>query len=160
MPQRRKIGKRAVVARLAVGTAALTAAVFGSSGTASAYWSTLVDIRCAGLSPNIVDIPFSAQVVANEPYGQPGASFTVHTGASVWGGYTMNPTLTWTNLATGASGTVSGSAPVSSLFGTGGTVYFNALPTGSGPVRVDVTIVNRGLAPVPPVNCSGTVQVP
>ncbi len=145
------------------GTAAALAAAAGTmvagAGAANALPSSLVGINCMGISPNIVDVPYSNQVIVSyirDVSGLP--TFTVHSGASIWG-YQTHPTLTWTNLATGASGSLTGHTNISSMFGTGGTVYFADVPTGTGPVRLDLSIVNTGLVPVPPVNCSGTTDI-
>ncbi|MRH88202.1 hypothetical protein GFY24_12240 [Nocardia sp. SYP-A9097] len=151
------VSRKSVVS---VGVAALAGMVSLGAGTASAADSALVNMSCIGLSPNVVDVPYSAQVIMSQ-YGLPPgvASFTVHTGASIWGGYGTTPTLTWTNTATGASGSVTGFSPMSSMFGSGSTVYFMNLPTGSGNVRIDLSVVNTGLIPVPPVNCSGNIDL-
>ncbi|MBF6483425.1 hypothetical protein IU431_04560 [Nocardia otitidiscaviarum] len=144
---------------MAAGVMAMAAMVFGGAGSAAADLpSSQVDMRCVGISPNIVDLPYSSQVIVSYLYDESGFPYiTVHTGASLWG-YHTTATLRWTNLATDASGTVTGDSPVSSFFGTGGTVYFRE-PTGPGPVRLDLTVVNSGLVPVPPVNCSGTIDI-
>lgn len=151
--------KKSAVTGFAVGVTALAGTVLMGAGTASAE-SALVDMSCIGLSPNIVDVPYSAQVIMSR-YDQPSgvATFTVHTGASIWGGYGTAPTLTWTNVATGASGSVTGFSPMSSMFGTGSTVYFSNLPTGTGNVRIDLSVVNTGLVPVPVVNCGGNIDI-
>ncbi|MEU5410029.1 hypothetical protein [Nocardia asteroides] len=149
---------KSMLAGLAAGAVAMGTMVAGA-GTASALPSSLVGINCMGLSPNIVDVPYSNQVIVSYLRDQSGLpSFTVHSGASIWG-YQTHPTLTWTNLATGASGSLTGHTNISSIFGTGGTVYFTDVPTGTGPVRVDLSIVNTGLVPVPAVTCSGTTDI-
>ncbi|MCU1642048.1 MAG: hypothetical protein JWN03_2323 [Nocardia sp.] len=156
-----RVSKRFLIAGLALGATAVAGSMVMGMGTASAVDSALVPMSsCVGLSPNIVDVPYSNQVIVSQ-YGLPPgvAGFTVHTGASIWGGYGTSPTLTWTNLATGASGSVSGFSPMSSMFGSGSTVYFNNVPTGSGPVRIDLSVVNSGLVPVPAVACSGTIDL-
>ncbi|WP_051132770.1 hypothetical protein [Nocardia paucivorans] len=157
-----KASKGTATRRVLAGTAAVAALMFGAPGTASAAdFSAVVDMQCVGLSPNIVDVPYSGRVYVGQYSGRPGwTSLSVHTGASIWGNYTTHPTLTWTNLATGVSGTASGSVPVSSMFGTGGQVAFDAWDLGPGPVRFDLSVVNSGLVPVPAVNCSGVLDIP
>ncbi|PXX65343.1 hypothetical protein DFR70_104406 [Nocardia tenerifensis] len=157
MPQR---SKRSVIGRAAVTAAAVTVGVLASQGVAAADFSAVV-MNCSGVSPNVVDVPYSAQVYVGQYGGDPGwTGITVHTGASIWGGYTSRPTLTWTNLATGVTGTATGQYPVSSFFGTGGQANFNARDIGGGPVRFDLTAVNTGLFPVPPVTCSAVIDIP
>lgn len=125
---------------------------------APAQGESLLDMHCVGPSPNIIDMPYSAQVLLSQ-YKQPGsATVTVHTGPSIWG-YSTRPTLTWTNLNGGRTGTASGNAPVSNLFGEGATVIFYNLPTGAGPIRFDLSVVNAGIVPTPPVTCSSTGTV-
>ncbi|WP_067721428.1 hypothetical protein [Nocardia yamanashiensis] len=162
MPQREKASRNSVIGRAAVASAVVAAGLLAGQGTASADFSAEVPMNCVGLSPNIVDVPYSGKVYLGQyNAGRPGwTSVTVHTGASIWGGYTTNPTITWTNLNTGVTGTASGSAPVSSMFGTGAQNNFDAWGIGGGPVRFDLTVVNSGLAPVPAVSCSGTIDVP
>ncbi|MFC4126275.1 hypothetical protein [Nocardia rhizosphaerae] len=150
---------RAKVAGIAAGVAVAAGTMVAGAGTANALPSYLVGIDCMGISPNIVDVPYSNQVIVSYLYDRSGLpTFTVHSGASIWG-YQSSPTLTWTNLATGASGSLTGHTNISSMFGTGGTVYFTDVPTGAGPVRIDLSVVNTGLVPVPPVTCSGTTDI-
>lgn len=157
-----KAPKGPVARRVVAGAAAVAALMFGAPGTASAAnFSAVVDMQCVGLSPNIVDVPYSGRVYVGQYSGRPGwTSLTVHTGSSIWGNYTTHPTLTWTNLNSNVSGTASGSAPVPSMFGTGAQVNFDAWNIGPGPVRFDLSVVNSGLVPVPVVNCSGVLDVP
>ncbi|MFJ2838300.1 MULTISPECIES: hypothetical protein [Nocardia] len=150
---------RSTIAGLAAGAAVVAGTMVAGAGAANALPSSLVGINCLGLSPNIVDVPYSNQVIVSYLYDQSGLpSFTVHSGASIWG-YQTHPTLTWTNLATGASGSLTGHTNISSFFGTGGTVYFTDVPTGTGPVRIDLSVVNTGPVPVPVVTCSGTTDI-
>ncbi|MGV9675494.1 hypothetical protein ACWDSJ_09470 [Nocardia sp. NPDC003482] len=149
-----------MVGRVAVGAAVVTAGMLASQGVAAADFSAVV-MNCSGVGPNVVDVPYSAQVVVGQYSGRPGwTGIAVHSGASVWGGYTSRPTLTWTNLATGVSDTATGQYPVSSVFGTGGQANFDAWNIGGGPVRFDLTAVNTGLFPVPPVTCSAVIDIP
>ncbi|MBU3060274.1 hypothetical protein KO481_01880 [Nocardia sp. NEAU-G5] len=148
-----------LVAALAVGTAILAGTALSGAGTANAaeYWGGPVDIHCSGLSPNIVDFPYTSTIYWSGGSARPGvASFTVNPGISVWG-YGTHPTLTWTNLATRASGTVTGYGRVSLGDPTG--VYFANIATGPGPVRLDLSVVNTGPAPLPPAICSGTINI-
>lgn len=152
-----KVSKKSLVAGVAMGASVVAATTLGA-GTASAE-ARQVDMSCVGLSPNIVDLPYSVQVIVNpdatgDTYGP--TTFTVHAGASLWG-YGTHPTLNWTNLATGASGSVTGHGQVSSIFGSGSTFYFSHIPTGTGPLRVDLSVTNTGFYPIPAINCSGNV---
>ncbi|MET7771604.1 hypothetical protein [Nocardia sp. NPDC005366] len=141
-------------------------AVFGVStgalsmgmGTAAADTVDRADVICWGLSPNIVDLPYAGRIAAYQRDATPGLPTIEITSAqpSIWG-YQTNPTIRWTNLATGASGAASGSNRVG--FGSTNPVFFPDLPTGAGPLRVDLTTVNVGPVPVPAVNCSGVIDI-
>ncbi|WP_069159647.1 hypothetical protein [Nocardia altamirensis] len=143
-------------ARLAVAATALTAIAFSGAGTASAADSWIVTY-CRGMSPNVVDVPYSGQIIGAQ-YNSPGVpTFTIHAGGSVWGGYGTEVTLNWTNLATGASGSETQRGSVGFVIGNGSTMYFRP-PTGGGPVRTDFTVRNSGLLPQE-VNCSGVSEI-
>ncbi|WP_435590406.1 hypothetical protein [Nocardia sp. bgisy118] len=144
------------LARVAVAAAALTAAALSGAGTASAAEDGIVT-TCRGISPNIVDFPYSGQVVVGQ-YNSPGrAYFTIHAGGSVWGGYGTQVTLNWTNLSTGASGSETQGGSVGFVIGNGSTLYFSPY-TGAGRIRTDFTVVNSGFVPQT-VTCSGTAEV-
>ena len=144
------------VARLAVAAAALTTVAWSSTGTASAAegdsWIVTV---CRGVSPDIVDFPYSGQVVGAQYKGTP--YFTIHAGGSIWGGYGTEVTLNWTNLTTGASGSETGSGSVGFVIGNGSTIHFDP-PTGAGTIRTDFVVRNSGLVPQQ-VTCSGISEI-
>ncbi|NEW38530.1 hypothetical protein GV794_27085 [Nocardia cyriacigeorgica] len=101
-------------------------------------------------------MPYSSSIYASGSSDRPGlAHLQVNTGGSIWG-YDTHPTVNWTNLNTGASGSVTGHGRVS--LGDQTSVWFD-IPTGAGQVRIDLSVVNTGFVPVPPVTCSGTTHV-
>ncbi|MFI9507058.1 hypothetical protein [Nocardia sp. NPDC052566] len=154
--RRKKIAARKAVARIAVATAVAGIAALSATGVAAAD-SKLVIQGCSAMSPNVIDTPYSVQVIESQ-YKQYGtATFTAHAGGALTWGYDTHVTLNWTNLSTGASGSAVQHSRVN--FYNGSTVAFSDVPTGTGPVRIDLSVTNVGLIPVPPVNCSGTVNV-
>ncbi|MGV9819512.1 hypothetical protein [Nocardia xishanensis] len=156
MLSQKKSGKRSKVARAAVAAAAMTAAVLSGAGTASADEGGIVT-TCRGMSPNIVDFPYSGQVVVGQ-HNTPGrAFFTIHAGGSIWGGYGTQVTFNWTNLKTGATGSETQSGSVGFVVGNGSTMYFSP-HTGAGTIRTDFTVVNTGFVPQT-ITCSGTAEV-
>ncbi|MGV9415075.1 hypothetical protein ACWDOP_34680 [Nocardia sp. NPDC003693] len=150
-----RVSKKSLIAGVAVAASALAGTVVAGAGDASAAVGKLVDMSCVGLSPNVIDMPYSAQVIVDPTYDAPAgtASFTIRGNSSLWG-YGTHPTLTWTNLATGASGSLTGHGQAT--LGNGSTVYFSHIPTGTGPLRVDLSVTNTGWFPIPAINCSGT----
>ncbi|WP_147403941.1 hypothetical protein [Nocardia panacis] len=143
--------------RVAVGAVVVAGLGLAGAGVAAADPSgKLVTNGCQGSSPNIIDMPYSGQVIASQ-YNQAGsADISVYGGSSIFG-YDTRPTLTWTNLNTGASGSVTGYARVGMPYTA--NVNFPRVPTGSGPVRIDVSVANSGFFPVPAVTCSGVVDL-
>ncbi|WP_431958184.1 hypothetical protein [Nocardia lijiangensis] len=155
MLSQKKTGTRTEFAMVAVAATALTAAVLSGAGTAVADGGIVT--TCRGMSPNIVDFPYSGQVVVGQ-YNSPGrAYFTIHSGGSIWGGYGTQVTLNWTNLNTGASGSESQSGTVGFVVGNGSTMHFSP-HTGPGTIRTDFTVVNTGFVPQT-ITCSGTAEV-
>ncbi|WP_194813771.1 hypothetical protein [Nocardia sp. XZ_19_385] len=152
---------KSMITRIAVGAAVVAAGTLSSVTTASAanYGGPIeIGMRCVGLSPNIVDLPYSGTLHGTHGgdlwSGRPAVA--VNMGGSIWG-YGTHPTLTWTNLATGASGTVTAHGQAGPFFPT--DTSFGQLPTGTGPVRFDLSVVNTGLVPVPAITCSGTTEI-
>ncbi|MEV0436970.1 hypothetical protein [Nocardia sp. NPDC050413] len=149
----KKIGWKAAAAGLVTGAMVMSGA--GAATAAPSSWEVTI---CRGVSPNIVDQPYSGQVIGAQPYGAPGVPyFTIHAGGSLWGGYTTTVTLNWTNLTTGASGSETQSGNVGFIIGNGSTLYFRP-PTGTGIVRTDFTVHNSGFVPQV-VTCSGTSEI-
>lgn len=148
--------KRNNLGRYAAVGAALAALTLPMTGTAAAADSWMVT-ACRGASPFLLDFPYSGQVTGGQ-YNSPGkATYTIHAGGSLWGGYDTQVTMNWTNLSTGASGSETQRGSVGFVIGNGSTMYFSPV-TGPGTVRTDFTVVNSGLAPQT-VNCSGTSEV-
>lgn len=161
MMWQRRITSKRVAAGLAVGVAALIGTVSAGPGSATAgnYYGGMVDMRCVGPSPQLVDSPYTGTVQYLQRDARSGfPAFSVNSGSSVWG-YGTHPTLHWTNLNTRASGTLAGHGAVSPFFGDSVGVYFPEVRTGAGLVRIDLTVVNTGLAPVPPATCSGIATI-
>ncbi len=144
----------AAIVAVGVSTGAFSAGV----GTAGADTVDRADVICWGLSPNIVDLPYAGRIAAYQWDATPGRPTIEITSAqpSIWG-YETNPAIRWTNLATGETGEAVGSGRVG--LGSTNPVFFLHLPTGAGPVRVDLTTVNAGPIQVPPVRCSGVIDI-
>ena len=120
---------------------------------------------CTGLSPHILDVAHTSDLQVSEDSANPGVvDAYVSTSPDLWGNYRSHPTITWTNLATGISGTLTGKSQVIpseitiAPFAAVGTSYDN-VPTGSGPVHFDLSVVNVGTFPVPAITCNGNFDV-
>ncbi len=155
MSSQRENGTRITIGRLALAAAVLTAVAWSSAGTAVADGESRIITYCRGLSPNIVDFPYSGQVIGAQYKGAP--YFTIHAGGSIWGGYGTEVTLNWTNLTTGASGSETRGDSVGFVIGNGSTINFSP-PTGAGTIRTDFVVRNSGLVPQQ-VTCSGTYDI-
>jgi len=159
--QKLKIGTtRYMTTAFAVGAAALLATTAGA-GSASAqdpdvFGRTIA--KCEGLSPHIIDVPHMDNLRVSQGEVDPGTvNVYVDPSLDIWG-YDSHPTITWTNLATGASGVLAGQMATRNLANSKGVSY-KGVPTGSGPVRFDLSMVDNGTFPMPPVTCTGNFDV-
>ncbi|MYR06823.1 hypothetical protein GTV32_11140 [Gordonia sp. SID5947] len=147
---------RLTVAALAAGTAIGIGAV--APPTAAAETVVPLD-RCWGLSPNIVDQPFSTARLFVSPNGRGRVTAAVRDISSFWtptGGYQSAGRLDWHNVSTGKKGVAFNTAQIR-LF-VGGPTF--RLDTGPGTVRVSFSAVNRNaLWAIPSTSCSGTMRV-
>ncbi|WLP89467.1 hypothetical protein [Gordonia sp. NB41Y] len=143
------------VAAAITATGLLGTGILGT-GTASAETVAPLD-RCWGISPNIVDQPYSTARLFVSPDGPGRVTAAVRDISSFWrGGYESVGRLDWHNLRTGKRGTAVDAAPIR-LYVNGPTFRLN---TGTGPVRVTLSAVNRNaLWSIPTTSCSGTLQV-
>ncbi|MGW0039209.1 hypothetical protein [Gordonia sp. NPDC003376] len=143
------------VAAAITATGLIGAGALGS-GTASAETVAPLD-RCWGVSPNIVDQPYSTARLFVSQNGPGRVTAAVRDISSFWGGgYESVGRLDWHNLRTGTRGTAVDAAPIR-LYVGGPTFHLN---TGSGPVRVTLSAVNRNaLWAIPTTACSGTLHV-
>lgn len=152
---------RYLTTALAIGAAGLLATTVTGAGAASAYGQDArhADIAaCEGLSPHIVDVPYMGDLhVSQDAASQGMVDVSVEPALDLWS-YDSHPTITWTNLATGASGVLAGQVSIVSLANSTSASYED-VPTGSGPVRFDLSVVNSGTFPVPPTTCTGTFDV-
>lgn len=144
----------------AVGAAVLLATTGAGSAAAQGQDKRYADIaKCEGLSPHIIDVPHMSDLHVSQEATKPGTvDVSVSSALDIWG-YRSHPTITWVNLATGASGTLSGQSYLISIVSALGVSYKD-VPTGSGPVRFDLSVVNNeGIFPVPPITCTGSFDV-
>lgn len=100
--------------------------------------------RCQGLSPNIVDNPYSGSISLWQFYrnGRGRADIGISASQSIWG-YDNVATVRWNNLSTRRSGTLRATLRANGATG-GATKYFFNVYTGSGKVRIDLQPTNRG----------------
>jgi hypothetical protein len=147
--------------RLAGALLAATAAIgLATAGTGTASAETVVPLeRCWGVSPNIVDQPFSTARLFVSPEGRGRVVARVRDVSSFWiptGGYQSVGRLDWHNLTTGRKGTSVNAASIG-LYVGGPTFH---LTTGPGTVRVTFSAVNRNaLWAIPSTACGGTMRV-
>ncbi|WAC54088.1 hypothetical protein [Gordonia sp. SL306] len=140
--------------------AAITAIGLGAVAPTTASAETVVPLdRCWGVSPNIVDQPFSTARLFVSPNGRGRVIAAVRDVSSFWtptGGYQSAGRLDWHNLSTGKKGVALNTAQIR-LF-VGGPTF--RLDTGPGTVRVTFSAVNRNaLWAIPSTSCSGTMRV-
>ncbi|MFW0796658.1 hypothetical protein AAFP30_22830 [Gordonia sp. CPCC 205515] len=139
----------------AAGTLAL---ITMGTGTASAETAVPLE-RCWGISPNIIDQPYSTARLFVSPTGRGQVTAAVRDISSFWiptGGYQSTGRLDWHNLSNGRKGTAINTAPIG-LYVGGPTFRLN---TGPGTVRVTLSAVNRNaLWSIPTTSCSGTMRV-
>ncbi|WP_182349196.1 hypothetical protein [Tomitella gaofuii] len=155
----RKIG-----AGLAAGGCAAALTV-GGAGTAGAELHSDVvpmDQPCIGLSPFIVDQPYAfSQVYVLQDTEAPGQAKVDFNPSSFWffaGGYTSDFTLDWTNLQTGASGTIRDSMRVANP-GSHMTPGY-VIDSGPGDVALTFNSYNHHeLWGFPSITCHGTIHV-
>ncbi|GAC68440.1 hypothetical protein [Gordonia soli] len=148
---------------IATMAAATVAAGLGAVGAAPASAETVAPLsRCWGVSPNIVDQPFSVARLFLEPDGAGRVIARVRDVSSLWAllspaaGYDSVGRLDWHNVSNGRKGTAIDTARI------GG--YVNGqqfrLATGAGTVRVTYSAVNRNaLWAIPSTSCGGTLTV-
>lgn len=148
-----------ILAAAVAGVAALT--VIGatvSPGPALAMTVAPLE-RCWGISPNIVDQPFSTARLFVYPTGPGRVRAEVNDISTFWtatGGYESVGRLDWHNLDNGRRGTAVDRAGIG-LY-VGGPKF--DLNTGRGNVRVTLSAVNRNaLWAIPTTSCSGTLRV-
>lgn len=153
-------------ARSAVASAvALTLAAVGVGlvGVGSASAETVAPMsRCWGISPNIVDQPFSTARLFVSPTGPGSVTAAVRDVSTPYAfffpgaQYDSVGRLDWRNVATGRTGTVFSTARINSY--VGGPTF--ALTTGAGEVRFTFSAVNRNaLWSIPTTSCSGSMRV-
>ncbi|AZG45839.1 hypothetical protein [Gordonia insulae] len=151
-PLRTRLGGTLLAVAAAVG--------LGSIGTGTAAAETVVPLeRCWGVSPNIVDQPFSTARLFVSPEGRGRVVARVRDVSSFWiptGGYQSVGRLEWHNLTTGRKGAAVNAASIG-LYVGGPTFHVN---TGPGTVRVTFSAVNRNaLWAIPSTTCIGTLRV-
>ncbi|GAA4805156.1 hypothetical protein [Tomitella cavernea] len=149
---------------VAAGGCAAVLAV-GGAGTAGAELNSDVvpmDQPCIGLSPYIVDQPFAfSQVYVLQDTEVPGQAKIDFNPSSLWffaGGYASDFTMDWTNLQTGASGTVRDSMRVANP-GSNATQGY-VIDSGPGDVALTFNSFNHHqLWGFPSITCHGTIRV-
>ena len=142
--------------------AAIAASSFAalSVGSGTAHAETVAPLeRCWGISPNIVDQPYSTARLFVSRTGPGRVTAAVRDISSFWtfsGGYESVGRLDWHNLTNNRKGTAFNTAKIG-LY-VGGPTF--ALDTGPGKVRVTLSAVNRNaLWAIPTTACSGTITV-
>lgn len=141
-----------VVKKIAAATALAAGAALAGTGGAQADTLDWLPPRCIGLSPYIVDMPHVGSVGVYQRDGRGGRpDIQVGDSQHSFWGYDSHLAVTWTNLNTGASGLLQGSRRVGFY---SQPVTFYDVPTGAGPVRLDLRVTNVGPVPLPPVTCS------
>lgn len=134
------------------------AALSVSPGTAHAEAVAPLD-RCWGISPNIIDQPYSTARLFVSGAGPGKVTAAVRDVSTFWifsGGYESAGRLDWHNLTTNRKGTAFDTAKIG-LYVGGPTFKLN---TGPGRVRVTLSAVNRNaLWTIPSTACSGTLTV-
>jgi hypothetical protein len=155
----KNIGRRAAAAMIAL---AATIGV-GALGAGQAAAETVVPMeRCWGVSPNVVDQPFSTARLFVTSTGPGRVNAAIRDVSTPWAffipgaGYESVGRLDWRNVNTGGTGTAFDSAHIGSY--VSGPEF--SLDTGPGTVTFTVSAVNRNaLWAIPSTACSGTMQV-
>jgi len=142
-------------------TLAATIGIGIGAGQASAETVVPMD-RCWGVSPNIVDQPFSTARLFVTPTGTGRVQAAVRDVSTPWAvflpgaAYESVGRLDWRNTTTGRAGTTFDTARIGSY--VGGPSF--ALDTGPGHVTFTFSAVNRNaLWAIPSTACSGSMQV-
>ena len=135
----------------------------GTVGAGHASAETLVPMTlCLGVSPYIIDQPFSTARLVVSPAGPGKVDAAIRDVSTPWGalirngGYDSVGRLDWRNANTGRTGTNFGTDRID---GYGGGPRFT-LNTGAGTVHFTFSAVNsNALWAIPTTSCSGTMQV-
>lgn len=135
----------------------------GTIGAGQASAETLVPMnRCWGLSPNIIDQPFSTARLFVYPTGPGRVDAAVLDVSTPWGalirngGYDSAGRLDWRNRSTGRAGTAFDNDRIDGF--CGGPRF--DLNTGAGTIDFTFSAVNsNALWAIPTTSCSGTMQV-
>lgn len=151
---------RLITATVAAGTVA-AGMTFGGTGSAAAQSEVVPLDRCWGISPNIVDQPFSFARLFVDQHGGGEVTAAIQDVSSLWGlampvGYESVGRLDWHNTDDDTEGTVHDTAEI--RWNVGGPTF--DFDPGEGTVNVTVSAVNRNaLWEIPSTACSGTIEV-
>jgi hypothetical protein len=141
----------------------LATGAVGLAGTGAASAETVVPMsRCWGISPNIVDQPFSTARLFVSPSGPGRVTAAVRDVSTPYAyfvpgaQYDSVGRLDWRNVTTGRTGTAFSTARITGY--VGGPTF--DLTTGAGEVRFTFSAVNRNaLWSIPTTSCTGTMRV-
>ncbi|MEV6279870.1 hypothetical protein [Nocardia sp. NPDC051832] len=143
------------ISRVGTGVAGiLTLAAFAAPATAleNPVRHQEIGVNCWGLSPNLLDLPYSGKVTIMTHANEPGL-FTVGGGGRSLFGYTTDTRVDWRNLDNGRTGSATVSYP-QNMYDTSIYRIYNQ-DSGPGRVALTITATNRGLLTLPAPTCTG-----
>ena len=145
-------------------TVATAAGMLIGAGTASAddTLGRLDDRTCQGVSPNIVDLPYSVGIRVQQtqkPIVHNSVTLYLTKPVTFLAPYSASGTLTWRNPVSGQHGSQRFSDTIQRYQLLMPFIDMSSMPTlylhpGVGPLDVSISAQPKGLVPVAPVTCT------